>query len=311
MQIRDYFWTHIEEFYDGIPGWDGEALQVSRGHLNCGVRMVDLGEIRLTWSRYQTRLLVHEVSLRDALILGLGLEGAPGPMFGADQLRLGQVVLWRRGHELAYTIPAGHASLIVEIRHALAEELGWYPQGTASVLTAPSSTARQLISACHLATTWVDRHRMTPELVDPRAATAQLLGALDAFFAGLDKASIEGAPPGRASRHASLVRAARRQLKDRSECGEEQIAALAGRLGVSPRTLFRAFRDATDLTPLNYRRLSRLHALRRALLSASPRDASVTQLATDLGFNHLGRLAGEYKRHFQELPRDTLSRATR
>lgn len=70
--------------------------------------------------------------------------------------------------------------------------------------------------------------------------------------------------------------------------------------------LERTFRRELDLSPSQYLLAIRLEAVRRALKSASERETSVAHVAHDCGFNHLGRFAAAYRRHFGELPSHTL-----
>ena len=85
-----------------------------------------------------------------------------------------------------------------------------------------------------------------------------------------------------------------------------RIAELATRAGVSPRTVERAFLR-TGGTPLEYLRGVRLELARRMLVQPGP-GLTVAEAATAVGFTHLGRFATEYRRHFGELPSQTLVR---
>jgi AraC-like DNA-binding protein len=78
--------------------------------------------------------------------------------------------------------------------------------------------------------------------------------------------------------------------------------------GVSTRTLGYAFRENIGLSPGAFVRQLRLQGLRRELLASRLGESSVTELAYHLGFTQLGRLAGDYRRVFGELPSATLAR---
>jgi transcriptional regulator GlxA family with amidase domain len=87
------------------------------------------------------------------------------------------------------------------------------------------------------------------------------------------------------------------------------ISALCLALGVSERTLRKAFRRVHGLPPCRQLRMLRLSQARRALLSADGRQTTVTEIATEHGFVELGRFSVEYRTIFGESPSQTLSRA--
>lgn len=76
---------------------------------------------------------------------------------------------------------------------------------------------------------------------------------------------------------------------------------------VSRRTLLRNFRRFADGSPMAMLRAIRLDRARQMLLAAPPR-ASVTSIATQCGFNHLGRFAALYRARHGESPLATLMR---
>jgi AraC-like DNA-binding protein len=75
--------------------------------------------------------------------------------------------------------------------------------------------------------------------------------------------------------------------------------------GVPGRTLFEHFRSFKGLTPLQYVR-NRRFQMARQLLLRSDAEASITTIATNCGFTHMGRFATEYRRRFGERPSETL-----
>lgn len=86
------------------------------------------------------------------------------------------------------------------------------------------------------------------------------------------------------------------------------IPQLSAAAGISIRNLEYAFREAFELSPLAYMRLQRFHLARRHLAMAEPGEKTVTHIAYEYGFNHLGRFSAQYRRLFYELPSDTLTR---
>jgi AraC-like DNA-binding protein len=81
----------------------------------------------------------------------------------------------------------------------------------------------------------------------------------------------------------------------------ETLAAIAG---VSRRALQANFRRQRGRTPMEQVRILRLEEVRRQIQLRGP-DASVTEIALELGFFHLGHFARAYRQHFGERPSDT------
>lgn len=82
---------------------------------------------------------------------------------------------------------------------------------------------------------------------------------------------------------------------------------LAAACGVARRTLQKHFRLFVGCSPLRYLREVRLDRVHRELLGGKA-DATVTEIATRCGFNHLGRFAQCYRARYQETPSATLLR---
>ena len=83
----------------------------------------------------------------------------------------------------------------------------------------------------------------------------------------------------------------------------EQLATAAG---VSERTLRDAFQHYFGVAPVQYLNMRTLHQIRRALKAADPSRATVSEIATQFGVWHFGRLAQDYRFLFGELPSQTL-----
>lgn len=86
----------------------------------------------------------------------------------------------------------------------------------------------------------------------------------------------------------------------------EQLVAVAG---VPGRTLYKHFRHATGLAPLAYVRKARFEEVRRALLDGG--GETVTAIAAQWGFEHMGRFAQGYRLLFGERPSETQRRGRR
>jgi AraC-like DNA-binding protein len=77
--------------------------------------------------------------------------------------------------------------------------------------------------------------------------------------------------------------------------------------GVGIRTLQRCFREYFDLTITEYLKTVRLDAALRELVAAHPSRNSVSTIAWQHGFTHLGRFSVEFRERFGKLPSEALA----
>jgi AraC-like DNA-binding protein len=85
------------------------------------------------------------------------------------------------------------------------------------------------------------------------------------------------------------------------------LAQIAAATGVQPRALQLAFRRYLDTTPTNYIRKVRLERAHRDLQHADPTTGvTVTMIANQWGFPHLGRFSTDYRRIYGTSPSHTL-----
>lgn len=87
------------------------------------------------------------------------------------------------------------------------------------------------------------------------------------------------------------------------------VARLAAHAGVSTSALYAGFREFRNASPMAYLRSVRLKRARDTLLEATPATTTVTDVAMRWGFRHLGRFTSHYKKHFGELPCNTLRKS--
>ncbi len=85
------------------------------------------------------------------------------------------------------------------------------------------------------------------------------------------------------------------------------VRHLCEAIGLSERTLQYAFLRHFGVTPSSYVRAYRLNKVRRQLKRANPGDAKIYEIASHLGFWHMGQFAADYRALFGELPSKTLA----
>ncbi len=79
---------------------------------------------------------------------------------------------------------------------------------------------------------------------------------------------------------------------------------------VSGRSLLQHFLDTEGVSPMRFVRNARLDQARSALQRADSEE-SVTQIAADWGFSHMGRFSSQYRERFGETPSETLGKRRR
>ena len=105
------------------------------------------------------------------------------------------------------------------------------------------------------------------------------------------------------------VRMAEEVMRARSD-EPLSMAAVAQELGLGLRSLQLAFIEARAMGPRDVLLRMRLERARERLLSAGPSE-TVTTIALDCGFAHLGRFPAAYRKAFGDLPAETLARTRR
>ena len=84
------------------------------------------------------------------------------------------------------------------------------------------------------------------------------------------------------------------------------IESLAEAIGASARSI--SFQKARGYSPMAFAKMTRLRHARRKL-SAPEADTTVTGVALECGFQNTGHFAMSYRKHFGELPSETLRMA--
>ena len=87
------------------------------------------------------------------------------------------------------------------------------------------------------------------------------------------------------------------------------IPELCSVANVSERTLEYAFRERYNLSPKNYTLLHRMNNVRKQLRKENQKKHTVSEIARQHGFWHMGQFSSDYKKMFAELPSETLKAA--
>lgn len=106
------------------------------------------------------------------------------------------------------------------------------------------------------------------------------------------------------------VRRAEAFMHENLECSFSFDALLAAS-GVSARTLYYGFKEYRYSSPMKYLKSIRLAAARHELQNARKSTMPLSQLMLEYGYSSASQFSRDYRKEFDESPRQTLNRASR
>lgn len=282
------------------PEWNQRYWQMSPGVMRSSLSEWSAAGVHV-FRKWMNQRVVQQGGLpRGQLCLALlGNVPADGMRVQGREFRMGDLLLLRGGEEFEIQRPAGVELLSVTFDAAT---FAGYLEAARLPDASRKTTAEVVV---RLAAQAFDALR--------RALLGQLSGAAPRDAQALMRAareSLAGAtkvPAQRASSvtAARIVKACQEIVLTEHRDQPLRIGELCRRLRTSRRTVQGSFNLVAGTSPVVYLRNLRLNAARRRLMS-SPADAlSVSQAATEAGFDHLGHFAGGYKALFGELPSRT------
>ncbi|WGD48622.1 helix-turn-helix domain-containing protein [Bradyrhizobium sp. CB1650] len=178
----------------------------------------------------------------------------------------------------------------------------WHQLRVIEMAEAPVARLHQHLAVIH------DTIAAAPELFDDPAAQRALEDALLVEIMDM----LPTARPSDQGRSATV----RKRTVDRARelmhgSGDRSLSLLevCKAVGASPRKLGYCFHEVLGTSPMHYWRAMRLNRVRRDLKRSDGAKTSVYDVAVQHGFWHFSQFSLDYKRHFSELPSETLRRA--
>mgnify|MGYP001039928241 FL=1 len=299
-----------------------------------GIEIVDLDAVQLASAPFRARRVVvrldggvvvhqstnHRVRARTKTQLGLVAFVTFGPetkgTVNGIPIRPDLTLAVEAGTEVVFVPESGYESLaflfpLEDLREHLnarrREGELRLPRGV-EILPTNAAMARRLFD-------WgkrlVEAAERQPALFNDRleARVAARVEMVETLFSTLDATgAMEPARPARGLRSPVLIVKRAEEYALSHTHGQVHVGDLCRAASVSERTLQYAFREVVGLTPVAYLSRLRLHRARQALLAAGRGSTTVSAVALDWGFWHLGEFSRAYKECFGELPSDTLRR---
>ncbi len=268
---------------------------------------VRCGEVDLGWAVTRTRQMVRGVPQSAILHVPLGRRHVYAIGGRTLEARPDTALLLAPGQE--YTLYFEPDDCLVALRmpgSALADELA-----DRDPAAAPASRGtREIPLAGARLSALTAMHRTLVDATKPPTGSASVPGAgqLGARLCSWMADQILGSRPA-SSKPAPAIQRIRivEEWIDAHLADPITLGRLCAVAGVGDRCLESAFRTHRGQTPLQFVIARRLAWARRRLLESRPGD-SVTQLAHDAGFAHLGRFAVRYRSAYCESPSATLRR---
>lgn len=298
----------VQQYLAEKAGIETSLVQLSSGQLDLHLSDVELPGVTLVCSRSSSHSHWQEVKRSDHLHFG-HVVTAEGPMLSCGQDFNGDLAqVWFADREVDLILHGPFLGLEVSVTAELVEELGWHVSGPA-IRPVSRQALRRLVR------TGLNLFRL-PRSIDSKRHPGALLALRDKLLTELEAAmqpwlthaADEEHLHDCVSRYFGTVQRARILFEYSDPHVRMEIDRLTRVLGVSRATLFRAFKKTLGLSPQQYFMIRRLHDARSALQRSSKDTASVTRIATGLGFYEMGRFAANYRRQFGEHPSSTLAR---
>lgn len=299
------------EVWAHASGRDLAVTQLSPGPCLGHLLRANLGDMGFDAGDFEGDLRVRGAVARQAFGIVSVLERDGVINQGGHGVAEGDILALPPGGELdgrfqgrtAYAVVTAPWALVLQRAEAFewpADPRFWTEVAISSPPPQARAACRRMLRSCAASL------RAMGDGVPARAIDLLRRELLDGLLSALAQAQ---EPP---ARRQGVLGAARivRGAEDFVESGgvrqAVQVDDVCQALGISRRTLYRAFHDLLDVSPKAYLRLRNMSAARARLLDAAHQPTTVTQVALDHGFWELGRFAGAYRAMFGEAPSETL-----
>jgi AraC family ethanolamine operon transcriptional activator len=288
-----------------IDDWAWEPNQLEAGEFHASALVLQLDPIRIVRVNINRPALHRLRCIKQGYTVLMRGRGS-APIFVAGYpLRESDYLLLEFGTEIELLCHAQSSVIAISLWGEAPSGLS--VAGTGKLLPV-RGTARLLSAAA-------SSLEALPDHIDQ--AGAILLSETDSYPNAVVRASLaqalltslSGAAAGssgdldlrRLSRRHAAVERARNYIRDHLT-EPIKLADLCQHAHVQERSLEYGFREVVGLRPMAYIKILRLCEVHRRLLSDVYMDRSISRVALDYGFCHLGQFSNDYKRLFFESP---------
>ena len=294
LQVQAFNTADVAEQIRATPGWVQHYQQMSPGHFAGQIRYLDLQGVEIYEESMNTRVEQNFSAPQGSL------------SFCFDRGDNALYLLNGESRNIWIT-PENYQEIAVVFGPEFVKRHSLDIARLEGLFMAPLNSQQNALFCRWLSGT-LTRLSQTFDPPSREALTQQLLEdclfILDNACVGLD----QGALQRRAGERAIMKRVGEWAADTPEE--HLNLLELSQVAGVSLRQLQHAFKTYTGMAPTQWLRLRRLNSARRELLSRTPTQTTVAEVAMHWSFWHLGRFSSSYRALFNELPSDTLKRAS-
>ncbi|WP_223533664.1 MULTISPECIES: helix-turn-helix domain-containing protein [unclassified Pseudomonas] len=294
LQVQAFNTADVAEQIRATPGWVQQYQQMSPGHFAGLVRYLDLQGVEIYEESMNTRVEQNFSAPQGSL------------SFCFDRGDNALYVLNGESRNIWIT-PENYQEIAVVFGPEFVKRHSLDIARLEGLFMAPLNSQQNALFCRWLSGT-LTRLSQTFDPPSREALTQQLLEdclfILDNACVGLDQSALQR----RAGERAIMKRVGEWAADTPEE--HLNLLELSQVAGVSLRQLQHAFKTYTGMSPTQWLRLRRLNSARRELLSRTPTQTTVAEVAMHWSFWHLGRFSSSYRALFNELPSDTLKRAS-
>lgn len=291
-----------------LTGWQQEYDQTSRGHFHGSIVELAFHDLQVFREHTSQALQQKCIVWPDSVWLGIPCDGRQESRINGLSIRPNDIMCRPGSCEFHLTTPLDFDIYGLVVKHDTLTDLARIhgvdinesDLQTYGRLNVPDKTlqdARYLLAHLLAAENSGIATRATHDVI--------MIGLLEIL-----KTNIPKPAKARSYQHRKRVVDSARAYIDANQEEAVTITDLCKATHVSRRTLQYSFESIVGISPNQYLRISRLNAVRRALLQ-SDGGAHVTDIASQWGFWHMSQFAKDYGALFGERPSQTLEMATR
>jgi len=310
IDIVDQKSFHIEELAALQFGWQIDFTQLGPAERESTVNLVRTDNVGVCHFQFNSGFDQRLHAQPDYYSFGLPDPSASGATVLEKVAQPGAIIVFPHDNQAHGVSPAGFHGYGAHIRAALLESLAETVFRMPLRLLVPVAGVYQLTDMQFRHVYW-EMQKWQEIVAASTAADASLLAQREEALGIAILSSLGHSSPAAEAPYQKSGRAIKLVLDylDSTPPGEITASELCSLADCSQRWLEQSFKKRFGVTPMAYVKYLRLARLRRDLLQAThDQTVTVNDLASTYGFWHMGQLAADYRKVYDELPSATLKR---